>query len=241
MARAGWSAVLLLGVGCQGRGTLTLAPVPSADLEGTVALRSFGNPVFDASICVLDSDVCTTTATDGSFTIGLPLDAETGVTVEHASVIAVVVPLVTTDRGDPAPVHLDLWSVGEWDQMTFVGNVDWLPGTGALQVEAKQSAEPPLVGLPDPGAEGVEAALDLAGARARYLDDAGRYVDGSLGGTSGSGTVLFFDLPMDADRTVTLTPPSGGCVVREFGWSGDRVPVIADHVTLAVQACEPAR
>lgn len=240
MARAVFP-ILVLAAACQGRGTLTLAPIPSSDLAGTVVLRRFGNPIADAAVCVLGGEPCTTTETDGSFTLAVPLDAETAVTVEHPDVVPAVVPLVTSDRGDPPEVELALWSLGEWDQMTFVGNVDWSPGSGALQVEARQAADPPDAGQPDPGAEGVVVALDVTEARARYLDADGRYVDGSLGETSGSGTVLFFDLPDGTDRAVTLTPGSGDCSVREFGWPQGRVPVVADHLTIAVQACLPAR
>jgi len=226
---------VMVAAGCSedGASTVTLNLTVSSFVPGEDPM-----PVAGAEVCVLDTNDCAMSDADGVATIGLPADAETGVTVTAAGFNPTLVPESTS--GDfQADQSTSVLSEALAETLAALLDIDYpLDGTGVAVVNT-------TLPLPESGGmPGASYALTTGTGTGYYLGE------GGLPSYELEATTA----PLGSGGYVEVTPGTieidvGGSAVGctpAAGWAGAsassiRLPVRDGFFTIGVTRCSAVR
>lgn len=210
-------------------------PFDSIEFGGSLISQPSQGPLGGAEVCVLDHPEapCSTTKPDGSFSLSVPSDAETGITIVKPGSAQLVIPVTTAQNDQPGwiigvPTEAKLTAFYAPAGVTYPD-----PAQGFVTVFAtmgnSQSGKPGVVVTLAPPAEGD----------ALYADMNGNY-DATLDATTTRPEVRFVTSPSNVE--VDVADPDGNCTANFGGWiatsgSAARVPVKAGFMTHVGFAC----
>jgi len=200
------------------------APLASVTFSGTAVRSPQGTPLAGVEVCTFDHEdiPCTTSDSVGSFSLPVPANAETGVTLTKAGYAGILVPIV------PSDIDPDGWMIGVPTLPSVQGFYEAAgapypdPGTGFLAVYATD-------GNTQQGFAGVSITVSpTPGVGPLYADETGA-PDVTLQATSSSGLARFGSLAL-GEIDVALSAENASCESIFGGWPSTsanavRVPI----------------
>ena len=199
--------------------------IPTIQFSGRAVTSYQGTSIAGMEVCILDVPElpCASTDSQGAFSIAAPANAETGVTMAHATHGDILLPIVTTDQDQ------DGWVIGVpalpevVGYYTTAGGAYPDPGKGFLAVFSLDGNSPQEQGL-----AGIEVAITPPSGLGPLYADAAGDPDGQLQATSTRGLTRFGSVDLGEIEVVLSGGPS--CSPGLGGWptatlNAVRVPI----------------
>ncbi len=209
--------------------------MPTIQFSGTAVRSPQGTPITGVEVCIFDVPElpCASTDSQGSFSTAAPANAETGLTLTHASYADILVPIVTSDQDQ------DGWIIGVpplpdvVGYYTSAGGAYPDPGKGFLAAYA-------MDGNSQAGLPGIEVALVPSSGLGPLYANAGGSYDAQLQATTTGGLARFGGVDLGEVEVVLSGGPSCDSVFG--GWptttlNAVRVPIADGLETRVAFAC----
>jgi len=219
---------LSLAVGCANGDANSNDSAADIDAGDTVSLEIFvGHSVLSSALvgldtCVMGTDNCTVTDSDGIAVLTVPADSDVGVTIEGEGYTPHLLPYATQSVDMEVGIYI---LPQETTELIMEGlGLDMSNGH---------------VGLTLTESDGYIGTLE-GGEFVHYFNDLSTGIDPDLTSTSASGRFVALNVTGDT-VTVSLDGP-GSCTPRDHYWSGDAneviLPVLPGYFSGMTLDCE---
>ena len=212
------------------------AAVDTVPLDGRTVVSPNGTDLAQVEVCVFQRPElgCVTSGPDGSFTIGLPSNSETGVTLTRAGYASVLVPLVV--GSSPLKYTMGVPTAqGRTSLFAAFGAKYPDPAHGFVMLVGT------LKGQSELDLDGASATIDATSGTGPHYMDVNGNPDPAATSTS-SYSMLFFANVDPGTYVAKLTPVTMSCFQNFGGWTtaqlnATRFPVAAGFETHVGLAC----
>ena len=207
------------------------ATASTLTFSGTTVISPGGTPLTQVTVCVFAHPElpCTTSDSAAHFSIGLPMDAETGITLVRTGYASVLLPLETAELDETGYV-IGLPTASSRTSLYAAFGATFPDSTnGFVMLEGTQSGQNEL------GLAGATGALNPSSGTGPFYLDANGNAAPSATSTSTYSLIFFAGVP-PSTYVGQLSPTSMSCFENFGGWTtstidGTRFPVAAGFET----------
>ena len=207
------------------------ASVPTITYSGTTVISPGGTPLTQVTICVFARPElpCATSDSNAHFSVGLPIDAETGITLVRTGYASILVPMVTAEL-DITGAEIGLPTATSRASLYAAFGATFPDSTnGLVMLEGTASGQSEL------GLAGVTGALSPSSGTGPFYLDANGNAAASATSTS-TYSLIFFAGVTPSTYVGQLSPTTMSCFENFGGWTtstidGTRFPVAAGFET----------